>query len=98
MKSSGNVVEFLRKVVKLLNMLTVDGSIHLTISNRCFPTKAIALWLQLNEAGRVELVSNYLHFAGFIDIEVVEVATPRVGWEGDWGIDDPLWVVRGRKS
>ena len=71
----------------------------MTISNRCFATKAIALWLQLNETGRLELVSNYLHFAGFSDIEVIDLVEPKVGrWEGDWGINDPLWVVRGKKS
>lgn len=75
------------------------GTIHLTISNRCFGTKVIALWLHLEQTERVELVENYLHFAGFEDIEVVDLVKPVVGrWEGDWGINDPIWVVRGRKA
>jgi len=82
-----------------MHALISGGTIHLTISNRCFATKAISLWLQLNELGRLELVSNYLHFSGFLDIEIVDLVKPKVGrWEGDWGINDPLWVVRGRKS
>lgn len=81
------------------NILNVGGTIHLAISNRCFATKAIALWLRLGENARLEMVANYLHFSGFEEIEVVDIAKGGdVGrWEGDWGLSDPLWVVRGRK-
>lgn len=73
---------------------------HLAISNRCFATKVIGIWLRLSEMERLTLVSNFLHFADFEDIEVVElVKGGHVGrWEGDWGINDPLWIVRGKKS
>lgn len=79
--------------------MTPEGTIHLAISNRYFATKVISLWLRLGENERLELVSNYLHFSGFKDIEVVElVKGGAVGrWEGEWGINDPLWVVRGKK-
>jgi ubiquinone/menaquinone biosynthesis C-methylase UbiE len=75
------------------------GSIHLAISNRCFPTKVIAKWLRLSESGRLEMVSNFVHFAGFKEIEMVDVVKGGVvgRWEGDWGVNDPIWIVRGRK-
>lgn len=75
---------------------------HLAISNRCFATKVIGIWLKLSEMERLALVSNFLHFAGFTDIEVVELVKPgqpSIGrWEGDWGVNDPVWIVRGRKQ
>jgi len=47
----------------------------------------------------LDLIANYLHFSGFKEIEVVElVKDGGVGrWEGGWGVNDPLWVVRGKK-
>src|SRR5277367_746471 len=53
--------------------LMIGGSIHLAISNRCFATKVVSIWLRLNEIERLELISNYLHFSGFEDIEVVDL-------------------------
>jgi ubiquinone/menaquinone biosynthesis C-methylase UbiE len=81
-------------------LIDIDGTLHLAISNRCFPTKAISRWLRLSEQGRLEMVSNFVHFAGFQDIEIVDIVKGgSVGrWEGDWGVNDPLWVVRGRKT
>jgi hypothetical protein len=86
-------------VVRKVFLLTIGGTIHLAVSNRCFPSKAIALWLRLDESQRLALVANYLHFSEFKAIEVVDVVEGRaVGrWEGEWGVNDPLWVVRGRK-
>lgn len=67
------------------------GSCHLAISNRCFPTKAIARWLRISEEERLRMVGHYLQFAGWSDVQIVDV----VG-KGGWG--DPLWVVRGTKT
>lgn len=36
----------------------------ITFSNRCFPTKAVRLWQQLDDAGHLELVKRYLEMAG----------------------------------
>jgi len=58
-----------------------NGTIHLTISNRCFPTKAVARWLRVDEAERVLMVADYLHFAGWKGIEVVEVSDGMVEQE-----------------
>ena len=56
-----------------------------TFSNRCFPTKAVALWQALDERGHRALVSAYLDAAGFTVAEADGLA-PLGG--------DPLsWVV-----
>ncbi len=40
-----------------------------SFSNRCFPTKAVAVWRALDAAGHAELVALYLRNAGFQRIE-----------------------------
>lgn len=66
----------------------VGGTVHLTVSNRCFPSKVVGRWLEISEAERLEMVGDYLWWSGWRDIEIVTVVA------GTW-MKDPLWVVRG---
>lgn len=69
----------------LRRVLRPGGPAIVTFSNRCFPTKAVAVWQALDERGRRALVSAYLEAAGFTVVEVDGVAPAR---------GDPLsWVV-----
>lgn len=74
----------------------VGGSVHLAVSNRCFPTKAVGIWLRLEEEGRLKLVGDYLWFAGWRDVEIVEVSKPTSTFFSRGS--DPLWVVRGKNK
>jgi hypothetical protein len=65
-----------------------EGNVHLVISNRCFPSKVVGRWLRIGERERLNMVGDYLHFAGWKGIEIVTLC------EGGWGVD-PLWVVTG---
>ena len=58
-----------------------------SFSNRCFPTKAVAIWRALDDRGHVDLVSLYLERAGFGEIgaEVLQ----------DGSKSDPLIAVTG---
>ncbi|KAF2654443.1 hypothetical protein K491DRAFT_679703 [Lophiostoma macrostomum CBS 122681] len=87
------------------------GTVHLVISNRRFPTKAIRMWESASEDDRLQIVGDYLHFSGWKDIEIVDLS----GSQGQDSQDqsqagvsrflsallgrghDPLWVVRGVK-
>ncbi|GAB1734845.1 hypothetical protein NU195Hw_g926t1 [Hortaea werneckii] len=70
----------------LLRLTKPGGTVHLTISNRCFPTKAISRWLQVDEEERLQMVGDYLFFAGWKRIEIVELSDGRVrGGGGDGG-------------
>ncbi|KAI6809526.1 hypothetical protein KC342_g18333 [Hortaea werneckii] len=71
----------------LLRLTRPGGSVHLTVSNRCFPTKAIARWLQVDEEERLQMVGDYLHFAGWKGIEIVELSDGRVRGGADGGGD-----------
>jgi hypothetical protein len=55
--------------------------------NRCFPTKAVAVWHQLNEHGHMSLVEHYLKEAGnFQNIRNLARSPRRL-------FSDPLYAV-----
>ena len=59
-----------------------------SFSNRCFPTKAVAIWRSLDTSGHAALVRLYLERAGFSQITVDVLADGCAG--------DPLIAVTGR--
>jgi SAM-dependent methyltransferase len=69
-------------------VLRPDGLISVSFSNRCFPTKAIAAWLNLDIGGRAALVQLYLERAGFRETAVRLLSDGRRS--------DPLVAVEGR--
>ena len=101
-------IDYLTRPLEVLQSLRekleTGARVHLIISNRCFPTKAISRWLRLEEEQRLQMVGDYLHFAGFGDVEIVTLCSGVVQ-DGENLADyrpgmpaDPLWVVRGRKA
>jgi SAM-dependent methyltransferase len=69
--------------------LKPGGVFVITFSNRCFPTKAVAIWLHLPMGQHLRLVSLYLDRAGFASVEPRGVIPPGLP-------EDPLWAVIGR--
>ncbi len=59
-----------------------------SFSNRCFPTKAVAIWRALDSSGHASLVRLYLERAGFADVEARVLADGRRS--------DPLIALIGR--
>jgi SAM-dependent methyltransferase len=76
-------VEVFREVVRVLRP---GAPFVVTFSNRCFPTKAVAIWQMLSPPDHQRLVGAYMRAAGF-----GAVATR--AWTPDDG--DPLWAVIG---
>ena len=62
-----------------------------TFSNRCFPTKAVAVWLNTTDAHHVELVQAYFEAAGGWTKPIADNRSP--GPDGD-----PLYVVWARRA
>jgi SAM-dependent methyltransferase len=62
----------------------------ITFSDRCFPTKAVAAWQALDDAGHAQLVSAYLAASGGFEPATVHAHRPRGG--------DPLWGVVARRA
>mmetsp|Transcript_9260 Transcript_9260/g.16368 ORF Transcript_9260/g.16368 Transcript_9260/m.16368 type:complete len:300 (+) Transcript_9260:1-900(+) len=78
-------VDYLTKPLEIfqeMHRLLRPGGISLmSFSNRCFPTKAIAMWLQADEIGRLTIVGSYYHYAAeWSSIEALDLkemqATP----------------------
>ncbi|AHY47271.1 Methyltransferase domain [Rubrobacter radiotolerans] len=79
-------VEVLREVRRVLK----PGSpLVVTFSNRCFPTKAVAVWHMTDDRGHVRLVKGYLEAAGFTDVQGLDRSPKRL-------FSDPLYAVTGR--
>jgi ubiquinone/menaquinone biosynthesis C-methylase UbiE len=51
------------------------GKALISFSNRCFPTKAIAYWLQADDLDRLTLVASYFHFSstGWSKLEALDL-------------------------
>ena len=82
-------VEVLREVGRVLK---VDAPTIISFSNRCFPSKAVAVWHQLDDRGHMRLVERYLEDAGnFADIRSMDRSSRRV-------FGDPLYAVVGRST
>ncbi len=89
-------IDYLTRPVQVLRevgrVLKVGAPVVITFSNRCFPTKAVTVWHQLDDSGHVLLVERYLREAG--------------NWENVRGLDrsprrlftDPLYAVVGESG
>jgi SAM-dependent methyltransferase len=86
-------VQYLQRPVAVFRevrrVLKSGGVFAITFSNRCFPTKAIAIWLHLPMGQHSRLVSLYLDRADFASIEPLVLMPPGLP-------EDPLWAVIGR--
>jgi hypothetical protein len=86
-------VQYLQRPVAVFRevkrVLKPGGVFAITFSNRCFPTKAVAIWLHLPMGQHDRLVGLYLQRAGFTALEtrtLIPSGLPQ----------DPLWAVIGR--
>jgi SAM-dependent methyltransferase len=76
-------VEVFREVVRVLRP---GAPFAVSFSNRCFPTKAVAIWQAFSGPDQQRLVSAYMRAAGFVKV-AAQTSAPARG--------DPLWVVIG---
>jgi hypothetical protein len=87
-------VQYLQQPVPVLRdvrrALKADAPLVVSFSNRCFPTKAMAIWLRTGDRDHALLVDLYLRTAGFGDVETHVLADGRSC--------DPLIAVTGRGS
>jgi SAM-dependent methyltransferase len=88
-------VQYLTRPVEVFaevyRVLRPGARFIVTFSNRCFWTKAVAVWRGLDDEGHARLVALYLREAGFAAIETHRLAE----WIED--VSDPLIAVTARK-
>ncbi len=78
-------VEAFREVARVLRP---GAPFVISFSNRCFPTKAVAIWQALGGPDQQRLVMGYMQAAGFGGIQT---------WSHTPVGTDPLWVVIGTR-
>ena len=83
-------VEVFREVHRTLRG---GASLHVIYSNRCFPTKAVAIWQTLDPRGQGELILGYFSNSGGWDSPHTVDISPRLGY-----YSDPVHVVAAKKS
>ena len=86
-------VDYLTRPIEVLRdlgrVLKPGAPAVVTFSNRCFPTKAVAAWQALDDAGHMQLVEEYLREAGnWNEIHSLDRSPRRM-------FSDPLYAVIG---
>jgi SAM-dependent methyltransferase len=87
-------VQYLQKPVEVFTdvrrVLRPGAPFIVSFSNRCFPTKAVAIWRSLDIRGHATLVRLYFERAGFSPIDISVLA--------DGSASDPMIAVIGRNG
>ena len=76
-------------------VLKPGGMVILSTSNRCFPTKAVNIWLQTGDLEHVLIYGSYMHYANSFEApEALDLSGPlsRLGFQ------DPVYVIRAKKK
>jgi len=84
-------VDYLTRPVAVLRearrVLRPGGTIFISQSNRLFMTKAIAMWLSMGDEAHLELIGQYLDYAGFAPAAAFDISAR------GRGARDPMYVV-----
>eukprot|EP00980_Cylindrotheca_fusiformis_P029772 scaffold23834_cov132-Cylindrotheca_fusiformis.AAC.4 len=93
-------IDYLVEPIKVLKevhrVLRKGGKVIISQSNRCFPSKAISMWLKMNDRQHLELINGYLQYAGGFE-------EPRKAFDisaklPDNSYRDPMFIVEAIKA
>eukprot|EP00882_Tetradesmus_deserticola_P016901 GHRQ01018080.1.p1 GENE.GHRQ01018080.1~~GHRQ01018080.1.p1 ORF type:complete len:218 (+),score=39.45 GHRQ01018080.1:1398-2051(+) len=94
-------VDYLNKPLEVFQeihrVLKPGGKAYMSFSNRCFPTKAIALWTATGDEDHIYIVGSYFHYSvpgGYLAPQAKDIS-PRGGL---FGKSDPMYVVFAEKK
>lgn len=73
-------------------VLRPGGVCMLSMSNRCFPTKAFQIWLRTSDLEHIFVVGSFFHYSGAFDPPKCDDVSPNPGRS------DPLFIVRADKK
>lgn len=81
------------EVFKEINRVLKPGGLAImSQSNRCFPTKAINIWLNTNDLEHIFIIGSYFHYAGgFEKPESLDISP-------NPGRSDPMYIIQARKQ
>lgn len=89
------LIEPIAVLAEVRRVLKPGGKMIISQSNRCFPTKAIAMWLQMNDRQHLELINGYFQYAGGFEVRKAFDITATLP---DGGYRDPMFIVEAVKS
>ena len=73
---------------EISRVLRPGGTAIISQSNRCFPTKAINIWLNTNDVQHVFIIGAYFHYSGgFKPAESLDISP-------NPGFSDPLFIIK----
>lgn len=76
-------------------VLRPGGQVIVSQSNRCFPSKAIAMWLKMNDRQHLELINAYFQYAGgFQPRQAFDITATMP----DNSYRDPMFIVKAKKA
>ena len=61
----------------------------MAFTNRCFPTKAVSMWLKTDDSGHIWIVGAYYKYSAAWSVKAVDISPGGGG--------DPMYVVQGAK-
>lgn len=86
-------IEVLKEVHRVLRP---GGKVIVSQSNRCFPSKAISMWLGMNDRQHLELINGYFQYAGgFKERKAYDITATVPKNEQP---NDPMFVVVAEKA
>lgn len=89
-------IDYLTKPLEVVKemgrVLRPGGEAIISMSNRCFPTKAFQIWLQTNDLEHVFIVGSFFHYSGLFKPPTGEDRSPNPGRS------DPLYIVKAAKK
>lgn len=78
---------------EIARVLRPGGRCYISMSNRCFPTKAFRIWLNTSDLEHVFIVGSFFHFTeGAFEPPKAHDVSPNPG------ISDPMFIVEGVKK
>lgn len=85
-------IDYLNKPLQVAKeigrVLRPGGEAIVSMSNRCFPTKAFQIWLRTNDIEHIFIVGSFFHFSGMFEPPSSEDRSPNPGRS------DPLYMVK----
>ena len=69
----------------------IGGTAIISQSNRCFPTKAINIWLNTNDLQHIYIIGAYFHYAtGYTPPISIDISPYP-------GRSDPMYIIQAEK-
>ena len=84
---------------EMRRVLKPGGKAIISQSNRCFPSKAINIWLNTNDFEHIFIIGAYFHYAtGYKAPESFDISSNKGGSSIFGGGGDPMYIIQAAKE